>query len=169
MTTKFTRKLIIVLMLITFPNYAQYMISTDDLKPILGEWTGSLTYIDYSSNKSYTMPSNLMVKPGKNENQLLLSYSYPKEPKANSKGKIKISDDGKLLNKKAVVLREDLTDGSVRITIEYMSKDNNKEALIKGVYVFGKSVCVIRKEVKYKASDQWLKRNEYLFTREAEE
>jgi hypothetical protein len=92
-------------------------------------------------------------------------YRYPNEPKANSKGKIKISDQGKKLNNESVISREVLADGSVQITTSYNGKDNNKEAIMKGVYILGKTICVIRKEVKYVNSDKWLKRNEYSFQR----
>ena len=159
-------KLFALLLLLTVSQtYAQDSVAIEDLKLIMGTWTGSLTYVDYSSNEPYTMPANLQVGPGKTEDELVLFYSYPNEPKANSKGKIKLSKDGRKLNKESVVSKETLADGSVQITTEYRGKDNNKEALIRGIYVLGKSVCVIRKEVKYDDSQTWLKRNEYSFSR----
>lgn len=157
---------ITVLTLLFFVSpQAQNTLVANDLKPLLGEWKGTLTYVDYSSNKPYTMPANLVVSQGKSENQVSLMYLYPNEPKANSKGKIKIGDQGKKLNNESVISREVLADGSVQITTSYNGKDNNKEAMIKGVYILGKTICVIRKEVKYVNSDKWLKRNEYSFQR----
>ena len=144
---------------------AQNTVSAKDLEPLLGEWTGSLTYVDYSSNKPYTMPASLTVSRGKSEQQVSLMYTYPNEPSANSKGKLKISDQGKKLNNERIVSREVLSDGSVQVTTSYKGKDNNREAMIKGVYVLGKAICVIRKEVKYDNSENWLKRNEYTFER----
>ena len=144
---------------------AQESLAAADLEPLLGEWKGSLTYVDYSSNKPYTMPANLTVKQGKSANQMTLMYAYPNEPQANSKGKLKISDGGKKLNNELIVSREVLEDGSIQVTTSYKGKDNNKEALMKGVYVLGASTCIIRKEVKYDDSETWLKRNEYAFER----
>jgi len=144
---------------------AQKTVTANDLEPLVGEWTGSLTYVDYSSNKPYTMPANLSASQGKDKNQLSLMYTYPNEPKANSKGKIKITDGGKKLNNELVLSREVLTDGSVQIITSYTGKDNNKQAMIKGVYILGQSICIIRKEVKYDDTETWLKRNEYSFKR----
>ncbi len=144
---------------------AQKTVTVNDLEPLVGEWTGSLTYVDYSSNKPYTMPANLSASQGKDKHQLSLMYTYPNEPKANSKGKIKITNGGKKLNNETVVSREVLADGSVQITTSYKGKDNQKEAMMKGVYVLGQTICIIRKEVKYEGTEKWLKRNEYRFNR----
>jgi len=152
-------------MLFSFENYAQNTITPDDLNMLLGEWTGTLTYIDYSSNKPFTMPAKLIVKQRQNENQLLLFISYPKEPNANSKDKIRISKDGSQLNKNDVKSKQRWPDGQVQITTEYSGKDNNEKALIKNVYVLGKDQFVIRKEVKFENSEDWLLRNEYKYMR----
>ena len=167
-----TKILIVFTILISFENYAQTSskdtserISAEDLKIILGKWTGNLTYIDYSSNKPYTMPADVEVKQGKNEKQLLLFFTYPNEPNANSKDKIKISEDGKLLNKKAVTSKLKMTNGDIQITTGYKGKDNNKEASIRNIYTMGEERFIIRKDVKFKNSEDWIKRNEYSFKR----
>ena len=165
MKTSLTKILIVFTFLYSFSNYAQNTVTVDNLKTLLGEWTGTLTYIDYSSNEPYTMPANLNVKQGKNENHLLLFNSYPKEPKANNKDKIKISKNGDLLNNNAVKSKQKLSNGQIQITTEYSGKDNNKKALIRNVYILGENEFVIRKEVKYENSEDWLKRNEYNYTR----
>lgn len=167
-----TKILIVFIILPSFVNYAQTSsadtserISPEDLNIILGKWTGSLTYIDYRTNNPFTMPSNVDVKQGKNENQLLLLFAYPKEPNANSKDKIKISDDGQQLNKKEVKSRQKLSDGTTQITTEYLGKDNNKPALIRNIYILGDKLFVIRKEVNFENANDWMLRNEYSFKR----
>ena len=137
----------------------------EDLKMLLGDWSGSLTYMDYSSDKPYTMPANLKVKHGKNKYQFTLLFMYPNEPKANSKGKIMVSKNGEELNKKSVKSKQVLPNGQIQITTEYDGKDNNKNALIRNLYVLGSHQFVIKKEVKFKNSDEWLMRNEYHFER----
>ncbi|MBT8236739.1 MAG: hypothetical protein KJO04_11145 [Bacteroidia bacterium] len=152
-------------LLISHVNYAQNTITPDDLTMISGEWQGSLTYMDYSTNKPFTMPANVTVEQGKNEYQVQLLISYPKEPNANSKDKIKISKDGLLINKIRVTTREVLPNKVVKITSEYEGKDNNKSALLKKVYIFGPKQFIIRKEVKFDDAEDWLMRNEYSFKR----
>ncbi|MBT8288394.1 MAG: hypothetical protein KJO00_10260 [Bacteroidia bacterium] len=163
----------VLIFLLSFENYAQNqsidssanIVTSEDLEIILGEWTGSLTYIDYGSNKPYTMPANLSVKKGKNKNQLLLYNIYPNEPKANSKDKITLSKKGDRLNNKMIISREKLSNGQVQITTEYFGKDNNKKATIRNIYLLGKNQFIIKKEVRFENSDEWLKRNEYNFKR----
>jgi len=144
---------------------AQSTVAPDDVKTLIGEWIGSLTYIDYSSGKPYTMPANVSVSQGKNEYQLVLFYSYPKEPKANNKEKIKISSDGSQLNSHPVISKQKLPEGQIEIITEYSGKDNNKAALIRNIYTLGKGVFIVKKVVKFENSEDWLERNIYSFSR----
>ena len=173
MNITLTKLLTVFALLFSFKNYAQQaiiesserMLNSEDLEILLGDWTGSLTYIDYSSKKPYTMPANLNVKQGKNKNQLVLFFIYPNEPKANNKDKIMVSKNGEKLNEKVVKSKQVLSNGQVQITTEYNGKDNNRKALIRNLYVLGSKQFVIRKEIKFEDSNVWLKRNEYYFER----
>jgi hypothetical protein len=157
--------LIVFALLFSFENYAQNTVTTDDLKPLLGKWSGTLTYIDYSSSKPYTMPANLNVKQGKNDYHFLLFNSFPNEPKANNKEKLKISKNGEVLNNHVVTSKQQISDERLQITTEYSGKDNNKQALIRNIYILGENQFVIRKEVKYINSEEWLIRNEFEYVR----
>ncbi|MDH3698805.1 MAG: hypothetical protein OEQ81_09080 [Flavobacteriaceae bacterium] len=152
----------------TTSEKSEIILSGEDLVVLLGEWEGSLTYMDYSSNKPYSMPANVSVTPGKNINQLSLYFTYPKEPKANSKDNISITKDGKALNKKALKSNQTMPDGQVLITTDYIGKDNNKKTNIRNLYSIGKEQFVIGKEVKFGNTDKWLKRNEYSFIRKGD-
>ena len=172
MKINLTKILILFMVLFSFEGYTQETtvmssekITPQDLQILIGEWTGSLTYIDYSSNQPYTMPANLNVKQGKNENQLLLFNIYPNEPKANSKDKLILSKDGLALNKKNVRSKERLTNGSLQITTEYMGNDNKKKALIRNIYLLGENQFIMRKEVQFINTSEWLKRNEFNYKR----
>lgn len=160
-----TNILMAIAILISLECLAQNTITSDDLKKVVGEWTGNLTYMDYTTKKPFTMPANLTVSQGKNGNQLLLFNSYPNEPKANNKNKIRISKDGRQIDGNYVKSIENLANGDVQITTEYSGKDNNKEALIRNIYILGTSHFVIRKEVKFENSEKWFVRNEYNYSR----
>lgn len=160
-----TKILVVSALLFSFTMYGQNTILSEDLNMLLGEWTGSLTYMDYSSNKPYTMPANVRVEQGKNEKQLLLFITYPNEPNANSRNKITVSKNGLQLNKKEVTSKQIMPNQQVKITTEYEGKDNNQKALIKNIYLLGKNEFLIRKEVKFESSEDWLIRNEYKYTR----
>lgn len=157
--------LVLFTVLISQWNYSQNTMTTADLSLISGNWTGTLTYIDYGTNKPYTMPATVTVEPRKNEYEVQLLINYPKEPNANSKEKIKLSKDGSLLNKHRIVSRKLITNNEIEIITEYQGKDNNEKALIRTIYVFGQKRFIIRKEVKFADTANWLKRNEYNFIR----
>ena len=165
MKNTLTKILFVFAILLPINNYCQNIVSTDDLKTLLGEWTGTLTYTDYRSNKPFTMPANLIVSQGKSNRQFILNINYPNEPNANSRDKIRISKDGTQLNRIDVKSKQSLPNGHVQITTQYSGKDNRKQALIKNIYTIGTYEFIIRKEVKFENSDDWLMRSEYKYVR----
>jgi len=140
-------------------------IELEDIDKLIGEWNGTLTYLDYSSKKPYSMPCDLTVREKRNNRKLKLKYVYPKEPKANSRGKIKISKDRTVLNKKRIKSRRIDSNGNVEILVEYLGKDGNesKKALIRNIYLIGNETLIIRKEIKFEDSEEWIMRNEFNF------
>ena len=160
------KKIILVCtMALCLHGNSQNAITSQELNVLIGDWTGTLTYMDYSSNEPFTMPANVTVKQGKNENQLLLFNEYPNEPQANSKGKITISKDGNAINGSNLLSKKLLETGENQFTTESEGKDDNKKALIRNIYVIGEKSFIIRKEVKFENKDQWLIRNEFSYTR----
>jgi hypothetical protein len=59
-------------------------VKVKDFKPAFGKWTGTLTYLDYSSGKPYTMPANVRISANPfNNRQIIFAFEYYKEPGAN--------------------------------------------------------------------------------------
>ena len=152
--------------MISLCTNSQAKITPDDLKISIGSWEGTITYLDYQTNEPYTMPTNLVVRQGKNENILVLNYRYPKEPKANSSDKIKIGKNGFLLNKNKIKSREELEDGTIQIQTEHMGKDDKRKALIRYTYSMSSTTFVIQKEVQFNKEEEWIKRNEFNFSKQ---
>lgn len=144
---------------------AQKTITPEELNVLIGHWSGSLTYTNYSDGTPFSMPAELEIQTGKNNYQLVLFKSYPKEPKANNKDIIKYSKDGTKINNAPITSFERLPNQQFKVITETLGKDDRKKALIKNVYSFGKSNLVIRKEVKFIGTEDWFVRNEYKFTR----
>jgi len=140
-------------------------VGPEDIEIIIGDWTGSLTYVDYSSNEPYTMPADVTVRQGKNKNKFTLNFKYPNEPNANSKGQISISKKGDKINTEIVVSKRKLSNEQLEIITEYNGKDNKKKALISNKYILSTKQFVIRKEVRFENSNEWVMRNEYRFKR----
>ena len=152
-------------LLFSFSIYSQSKITTEDLKTIIGSWEGTITYLDYQTNKPFTMPANLIVEKGKNENSLVLKNLYPNEPKANNSDKIKVTKNGTFLNKHSVTKREELDNGQIQIQTEHKGKDDNKTALIRYVYLVGQNLFLIRKEVQFNQGGGWITRSEFSYKR----
>ena len=64
----------------------------NDFKKLSGTWQGSLTYLDYSSGKPYTMPADVAIKSIPKTNNFIFSNTYPNETNANSIDTIAISN-----------------------------------------------------------------------------
>ena len=110
------KKLLIVLMLMPVFGFTQTIssVTAKDFKTAFGKWKGSLTYLDYSSGKPYTMPANITVSKNKdNKQQLILAFEYPDEPKANGKDTLVISDDGLQIDGAVIVSKTKDSDGSL--------------------------------------------------------
>lgn len=154
-------------MILTFSLscYGQTKVTSEDLQLAIGNWEGSITYLDYQSNKPYTMLANLLVKEGTNENTLILNNNYPNEPKANNSDKIKITKNGLLLNKNEVISREELKNGGIQIKTEHVAKDNGRKARIRYTYSIDNTIFIIRKEVQFEELADWIKRSEFTYTR----
>lgn len=142
-------------------------VKTKDLQRLTGaQWKGTLTYLDYGRNKKVSIPSNLTVAQTAGDNLSWdFAYQYPDEPKADSKDKITISKDGKIIDGETIVERKNLAGDTLRIVTEKAGTDNDKKALFRFTYLLGKTSFSIKKEVKYDDATEFFERNEYSWTR----
>ena len=166
--TRTTLRILLILVVTPFLGQAQEkedLVSIDDLDLIIGEWQGTLTYIDYGSGSPYTMPVEATITAGKKNNLLQIEMVYPNEPKANNSSKITISRDGKSINKQTIVSRLINASGEVEIITEDSGKDDNRQATIRHTYILGKDRFINRKEVRFAEQDDWLMRNEFSYRR----
>lgn len=143
------------------------LVTKSDIAKLIGNWEGSLMYLDYSSNQPYTMPCNAIINSVKNKNQVKVSYEYPNEPKANRTFKLKISKDGTEIGKEKITNKTLDEEGNSVFEIVKSGKDgnDNKQALIRQTYVISDQVFIVRKEVKFDGTTEWVLRNEYKFTK----
>ena len=148
-------------------SYSDSTITSKDLKNLAGYWEGSLTYLDYSSNKPFSMPANIVVKDFKNSNLIICSLIYPKEPNANALDTIFISKDGRLLNNAAITFKRRFNNDSLQVVTEIRGNDgnDNKAAIIRHTYMLGRNSYSVKKEVQFAGQTAWILRNEYRFKR----
>ena len=142
-------------------------VSVKDFKPAYGKWTGTITYLDYTSGKPFTMPANVTIsKNNKDARQLIFAFEYPQEPKANGNDTLIISEDGMMIDDTKVTSKES-RDGVLQILTEKEGVDgnDNKKALIRYVYSISKKSFVKRKEVRFDGQDIFIMRNEFKMSR----
>ena len=139
-----------------------------DFQKISGNWKGTLTYLDYSSGKPYTMPADIDIKRIDKTNKFAFSNSYPNEKSANSIDTVIISTDGKYINKELIKARRKLPNGNVEIVTEETGIDgnDNKPATFRHTYTFGKTIYKKRKDVQFIGENEWINRHEYSYTKQ---
>lgn len=139
-------------------------ISNKDFNLLIGSWQGSLTYIDYSSNKPYTMQADIDIKQIGTTNKYTFANTYPKEPNANSMDTMVISKDGKMINEQIVKSIKKFND-RLEIITEVLKTDGNenKPALLRHTHIIDKDVYINRKDVQFVGQKAWIKRNEYKY------
>jgi len=153
--------------LLLFSVFIAVTVSVKDFKPAYGKWNGTLTYLDYTSGKPYTMPCNITLSPvNENTQQLVLAYEYPDEPKANGNDTLVISRDGKMIDDEMVLVKEKKR-SLLRVITQKTGVDGNenRKAVIRHIYTLGKKSFSIRKEVKFEGEEKWILRNEYYMAR----
>ena len=141
--------------------------SAEDLKRLTGaRWTGTLTYLDYRSNKRVSIPSNLTVKQAEgDENAWVFEYEYPEEPKANGRQTLKIENGGTVFDGETVSERTSLGGSGFRLVTTKRGRDNDREALFRFTYTLDGPIFSIKKEVRPEGASEFFERNEYSWKR----
>jgi hypothetical protein len=158
---------IFLLIVANFAAAQTAVLTPEDLKLFEGEkWTGTLTYLDYSSNKNTSIKSNLIVtRKADKPATWTFTYEYPDEPKANDSSDASLTDGGAKFFGENVV--ENVYDGNkeLRLVTTQPGTDNGKKALFKYTYRVGAKTLNIKKEVQIEGTSEWFLRNEYSWTR----
>lgn len=154
-----------LLIVVTINAQSSFKIIQKDFNKLSGTWQGSLTYLDYSSGKPYTMPANIEIKRINKTNKFVFSNIYPNEVSANSIDTVSISKDGKYIDKELIKSRRKLPNGDIEITTEEFGKDgnDNKPAIFRHTYTFGLTTYKNRKDVKFNSETEWINRHEFSY------
>lgn len=140
-----------------------------EFQKVAGSWTGSLTYLDYSSGKPYTMPANLAIRRLGKTNVFLFSNIYPNETNANSTDTLTISVDGNHINNESVKSVRQLSNGDTEIITEVSGKDgnDNQPAIIRHTYTLGGATFKKAKDVQFVGETKWINRHEYSYKKQS--
>ena len=164
---KITKKIIATVFILLYCNISFSQVSKKHLKLILGNWQGSLTYLDYTSGKSYTMPANLEVIQNAKTDTFYFKNIYPNEPVANGIDTVIASEKEAVFNKEKVVSRKKIDGNILEIITEKDGIDGNenKKATLRHTYQISAVLYSVRKDVQFSGSSVWIKRHEYTYKR----
>ena len=144
---------------------AAQQVSPDDFRELQGDWSGQLTYLDYTSGKDETIVARLSASV-KNQ-QFELAFSYPIEPGRGGKDLYTIRDQGRMINDLKVLERSVNPGGLIRIVLEQKGTDGNdfKPATFHHILEIGKNKFTLTKMVRYEGDKNFFRRNTYTFSR----
>lgn len=141
-------------------------VTINDFTSLKGRWTGTLTYLDYSNNKSETIKANLDVVI-KDSSIYELAIFYTDEPKKSGKDSYRILKNGTKINDRLVIERTVDADGNIKVVLQDKGTDGNdyRPATFHQVLVIGKNNFTITKLVKFDGEEKFFQRNQYVFSR----
>jgi len=140
-------------------------VTMDELNRLEGDgWEGSLSYLNYGSDKRSTIPVKAAIKV-LDKKTLQYAIAYPGEEQHNAKERLKLSSDGTRIDGYAITNREQTTDGMLILTTEGTGRDDDRPAEVQVIYTVAADRFSIRKNVRFKGSEAFLNRNEYSFRR----
>jgi hypothetical protein len=135
-----------------------------DLASLEGSWIGTLTYVDYSTNKSTNIRADLRVTSSAT-GSWTFEYIYPLEPKANSRAELKLSSDGRFFDGEEVIARK-LVGKVISMTTIKKGKDNGRDATFRRTFSIERDSFSILKGVKIDGTDVYFERNTYRWMRQ---
>lgn len=131
-------------------------------------WSGTLTYLDYTSAKNTTIRSTLRVRTVKPASGIwTIAIGYDDEPHADSASELRLIDDGSAIKNGDTVERvisRAQSPQAIEIVTEHAGKDDNKPATIRKTYRIAAKAFSITKRVKLNEGD-FFQRHEYRWTR----
>ena len=138
---------------------------SSDLSGLGGQnFTGELTYLDYSSGEKVALDvvADVTVKLS----CLRIAIDYPDEPQANSTQEYCISEDGTAFNEAKLVSLQRLGPDFIAFQTEEMGEDNDQPALLRQSYILSRTAITSGREVSYDEGETWFERNELDIERE---
>lgn len=144
----------------------------DHFSQLEGEWSGTLTYTDFSDDLSTsTLICSMNAEWEKNKGIISIGFEEPNGKVYYDKAKIKIYDDDKSVKFDGVLysIDEFTNDTSMdnwKLILTTIGKDNRRSALIKQSIVLEGERLSLIKEIKYDGTDEFFTRNIYNFKKE---
>lgn len=139
-------------------------VEAGDLLVAVGDdWTGTLTYRDYSPpHGDVTLQVEAKVKAV--AGGLSIALHYPREPGADGISDLLLTDGGRVFDGEPVISAERAGD-TLQIVTEAACEDDNRPATCRHIYSIAPKQLGWRKLVQFAGDGEAVRRNDYSFTR----
>jgi hypothetical protein len=149
---------------------ADAVVTAADIDRLTGApWSGTLTYLDYTSRAQTTIRSSLLVTrlpaPSVGSFAWDMRVGYADEPNANDGETALLMSGGRVFRGGQVMERMDLPDGTVRIVTEKDGEDDRQVARLRFVYLLGEKQVSIQKLVRFTPQEAFFERHIYQWSR----
>src|SRR5688572_18450566 len=134
-------------------------VALKDLEFLNGNWKGVLQYKDYLSGKLTEISAAITIRQESSINSMIFFFEYPMEPSHNSFDTMRLSADGKYLNKQKI-LSIDAKNGAITFITESTGRDNNKPAIYHNYYEVSGSAFNQKKMVRPEGAVSFFLRSE---------
>ena len=132
-------------------------------------WSGTLTYLDYTSHVQTTIKSSLPMTrlPVRSDGDFAweMRVGYADEPQANSGETAVLMRGGRVFRDGHVLERAVLSDGTVRVVTEQEGPDDSRPARFRFVYLLSEKQCSIQKLVRFTPEEAFFERHIYRWSR----
>lgn len=130
-------------------------------------WKGTLTYLDYTSEKTTTIASTLVVvrRPASGAASWDVRIGYTDEPEKDGGETVTMSRGRDEFLGARIVERARLEGGTLRITTEARGEDDRRPALIRKIHTLGPTRYVLRKMVRFDGTAEFFERHRYDWSR----
>jgi hypothetical protein len=153
-------------LLFSIAVHAQQNISISDFRKLDGKWKGTLTYLDYSSNKLTTIPASTLIEIV-SDTEFDQYIFYTEEPDKNKKTRYRINATGTELGDRRLVEKIIQTDGGIKLVLESAGPDgnDNRPAVFRHIMVLSANKFVVTKMVRFEGEKDFFERHTYSFSR----
>ncbi len=161
---------ILFLASLAFGQVENAALTNSDLSPLLGNWTGTLSYLDYSDDSSrVVLDARMTARVDDGVFKMKTTVAEQNGTEQTTESTWSVSKDGRKMvldGKSWFVSDKKTTDNGTTIVFQAPGLDNNKPAQIMNVLYIGHGdSCIWRKQVLYDGGGHEFVRNEYRFGR----
>jgi hypothetical protein len=134
-----------------------------DFMPLEGDWKGTLTYLDYTSQQLTSIPASARMQFTAPDGLDLFIF-YAEEPGKNDRTYYRIGQQGTRLNGMTLVEKRD--SAGIRILVmdeEGRDGNDNRRATLRRIWQLSSHHFTIIKEIRWKGETGFFERHRYVF------